>query len=184
MLTYMTRGKYGASYGDLSDPILYQTMQHSMQIFDHLTGVKELENPNHPVLRMWEGYEFALGIYAMMGNLEWTFKRGYADHEVGMFFYKAIKEMQSDDVGFVYETPPWVGDPAVIRSHRSNLQRRTRAPSVWKDCPKDWPYIWPLVDDTEAGYRLWISKSDKSRILEGSRARPDSATLERIVNWP
>jgi len=168
---------------DLPDPMLRQQMEEAMLIFDALTGIKPLPNPNHPVLGMWEGYEFALGIYAMMGNLEWTFKRGYADHKYMMFFHKAIKDMQGDDPEFTYLAPPWLRDPAVILSHRSNLQRRG-APTVWKNCPKNWPYIWPQLDESEAGYRLWISKADKSRILEGSRARPDSATLERIVNWP
>lgn len=184
VLTYMTRGHFGASHRDLSDTQLYQVMQQSTEIFDHLTGVKSLDNPNHPVLKMWEGYEFALGIYGMMGNLEWSFKRGYAEHDVMMFFYRAIKEMQSDDPEFTYETPPWVGDPAVIRSHRSNLHRRTKEPHPWKDCPDNWPYIWPQIDDTPQGYRLWLSRNDKKRIIEGSRARPDSDTLGRIVNWP
>jgi hypothetical protein len=183
LLTYMTREKYGASLADLPTPQLHQVLEHSMLIFDHLTGVKLLANANHPTIKMWEGYEFALGIYAMMGNMEWTFKRGYADHKYMMFFYRAIKEMQSDDPEFTYECPPWLGDSAVILSHRSNLVRRG-APKVWNNCPPNLPYIWPVINDTPEGYALFISRADKERVKKRERAITDKALVKRIVNWP
>lgn len=186
MITYMTRATFGTSHEDLDNARLHAVMEQSMSIFDDLTGVKELGDQRHPILGMWRGYEFALGIYAMMGNLEWTFHRGYADHKYMKFFYAAIKDMQSDDPGFTFDLPPWWGDIAVLLSHRSALMRMDKSTynGKWKNCPENWPFIWPQIDDSTQGYALWLSRVDKKLIREGKRTPPDKATLERIVNWP
>jgi hypothetical protein len=55
----------------------------------------------------------------------------------------------------------------------------------WENCPENWPYIWPKVDERfEGGYTLWISRAEKKMIKAGERERPDNETLKRIVNWP
>lgn len=187
MIIYCTRGKFGTSMADLDNARLHQQLETCITVFDDLTGVKPLGDQRHPILGMWRGYEFALGIFAMMGNMEWTFKRGYADHKYMKFFYSAIKEMQGDDPEFSFELPPWWGDPAVILSHRSALLRLDRAQysDTWKNCPRNWPFIWPQINpDHKDGYQLWLSRVDKELIAEGKRTAPDKATLERIVNWP
>ena len=42
--------------------------------------------------------------------------------------------------------PPWLGDPALHRSHQSNLVRKD--PAFYKerfpDVPDDLPYVWPV----------------------------------------
>jgi hypothetical protein len=185
MQTFMTRPSYGATGSDLDNVRLGKQMTESMQIFDHLTGVSPDFYPNHPVMGMWRGYEFALGIYTMMLNLEWVFRRGFADHKAFMFFYDAMKGMKEDDPEFYYETPPWLNDVPFLLSHRSNLMRK--APHLyegkWKNCPDNWPYIWPQVDD-EGGYNLFISRADKLRIKRGERRMPPKSVLAEVVNWP
>jgi len=183
VITYMTWSRYGKTAHDLTVPALSQQMSEAMDLFDQLTGIKD-EVP-HPALEMWRGYEFALGIYGMMLNIEWTFERGFANHDCFKFFSRALKEMQNDDPDFFYEPPPWLRDRAVFLSHRSNLTRRKLTDTSWKTTPKNWPYIWPRIDETrEEGYSLWLSKSDKMMVKEGKRSRPDKEVLDRIVNWP
>lgn len=187
MQTFMTRETYGKTAHDLDNSRLGKQMTECMQIFDTLTGVTPNFYPHHPAMKMWEGYEFALGIYAMMLNLEWTFKRGFASHKAITWFYKNIKQMQNDDPEFKYERPPWIDDPAVLLSHRSNLHRKNSSlyGEKWKNCPKNWPYIWPQIDFAHPeGYTLQISRADKKRIKDGERALPDSETMDRVINWP
>ena len=42
--------------------------------------------------------------------------------------------------------PPWLGDPALHRSHQSSLVRKD--PAFYKekfpDVPDDLPYVWPV----------------------------------------
>jgi Pyrimidine dimer DNA glycosylase len=185
MQTFFTWPQYGRIARDLDNPRLGKQMTECMQIFDHLTGVTPNFYPNHPVMGMWRGYEFALGIYAMMLNLEWTHARGFACHKALRFFYESIREMQQDDDEFTYEAPPWIRDPAVLLSHRSNLTRKNkdRYGKMWKNNPNNWPYIWPQIDfDHEDGYTLWVSKSDKLRLKKGEREWPDDETCDRIMN--
>jgi hypothetical protein len=187
MMTYMLREKYGASHADLDNARLHALLEDCMLIFDDLTGVTPYKNQNHPSLGMWRGYEFALGIYAMMGNLVWTFNKGFADQKYMKFFYAAIKEMQGDDPGFQYEMPPWWGDTDILLSHRSYLRSIDRGEygSKWKNCPRDWPMIWPRLDDGHPdGYTLWFGRGDKELVLKGLLTLPEEETLSRIVNWP
>jgi hypothetical protein len=186
MMTYLTRPKYGMALADLDNARLFQAMEDCMDIFDVLTGVKP-QPSQHPVYGMWRGYEYALGIYAMMGNLEWTFKRGYADHTYVKFFNTAIKEMRGEDPEFAYEPPPWFRDSDVILSHRSALVRLDKAEygSKWKQCPANWPTLWPQIDENrEDGYGLWLSKSDKELVKSKKLTRPPAETLQRVINWP
>lgn len=186
MMTWMTRARFGTSHADLDNARLRSLMEHSQVVFDDLTGVTPIADQRHPILGMWRGYEYGLGIYAMMANMEWTFHRGYAEQKVLKFFYSAIKEMQKDDPEFCFELPPWWGDPAVLLSHRSNLARHAPMEygDKWNNCPSNWPLIWPQLDDSAQGYSLWFSRIDRKLLRSGDRDRPDAATLERVVNWP
>jgi len=138
---------------------------------------------NHPVLRMWTGYEYGLGIYGMLFCLEWCMGRGYQD-KVMWDFKEAMDSWRREDRTLYFEYPPWREDLDVIRSHRSNLLRRDpkNYRGKWKDAPEIWPYIWPICDDSEeAGYKLLLSKSDKGRIASGERVLPEEV-MERISN--
>lgn len=187
MQTFMTRNRFGKTGTDLDNARLGKQMVECRQIFDTVTGVTPKFYPNHPAMKMWTGYEFALGIYAMMLNMEWTFNRGFASHKTFRWFGSTLQEMRTEDPEFSYEAPPWLNDSAVLLSHRSNLIRKDSQyyGTKWKNAPENWPYIWPIIDfDREDGYELRLSQADKKRIATGERAKPDEETLERIVNWP
>lgn len=181
MITWMTRKSIGATAQDLDITRLGNQRRETMQILDALTGVKSPVPPNHPVLKMWIGYEFGLAIYGMMMSMEWHMNRGYAD---GVFweFKRVIEALRVDEPGIHYEPPPWFQDTDVLQSHRSNLMRRdAQYNKTWKGTPALWPYLWPFVDDSEEGYSLMLSKSDKLRLKNKTRTLPKSV-MERIAN--
>ncbi|HEY2279438.1 MAG TPA: MSMEG_6728 family protein [Streptosporangiaceae bacterium] len=105
---------------------------------------------HHPAVRMWRGYEEALGAYGVAICREWR-RRGYADTcEV-----KIMDDLTAAGVPVPVRAepelraagglPPWLGDEALHRSHRSALVRKD--PEFYGpqfgDVPADLPYVWP-----------------------------------------
>ena len=88
---------------------------------------------NHPVTRMWTGYEEALKLYQNLTIEEWV-KRGYKN------------TMQLEQLDYKRITlPPWFGQKEFHRSHRSNLLRKDfEYYSQFFDEPADLEYYWPV----------------------------------------
>lgn len=95
---------------------------------------------NHPAVKMWRGYEDALRLYTCVMCDEWR-RLGFAD-TVREKVLAGCDLPVPEDVRY----PPWLGDPALHRSHQSNLIRKDAAfygprfPGV----PDDLPYHWPV----------------------------------------
>lgn len=88
---------------------------------------------NHPVTRMWTGYEEALKLYQNYTILEWI-DRGYNN---------TMKFEEIDHSSIVY--PLWFGQDLFHRSHRSNLLRKDyEYYSQYFDEPSDLEYHWPV----------------------------------------
>lgn len=88
---------------------------------------------NHPVTRMWAGYEEALKLYQNFTILEWI-DRGYNNN---------MKFEQIDHRNILL--PPWFGNNEFHRSHRSNLLRKDyEYYSEYFDEPSDLEYYWPV----------------------------------------
>ena len=90
---------------------------------------------NHPATRMWRGYTPALRHYTQVCIDEWL-HRGYKNTIV------LPDALPTDDKGY----PPWLGDPTIHASHRSNLLRKMPqhyACYGWTE-PSDLPYVWPV----------------------------------------
>jgi hypothetical protein len=88
---------------------------------------------NHPVTRMWTGYEEALKLYQNYTILEWI-DRGYNN---------TMKFEDIDHSSIVY--PSWFGSDEFHRSHRSNLLRKDyEYYSQYFDDPADLEYYWPV----------------------------------------
>jgi hypothetical protein len=88
---------------------------------------------NHPVTRMWTGYEEALKLYQNFTIEEWI-KRGY----------KNTMQLEKIDMRNI-KLPPWFGDEQLHRSHRSNLLRKDyEYYSQYFDEPSDLEYYWPV----------------------------------------
>ena len=71
--------------------------------------------------------------------------------------------------------PPWLGDPALHRSHQSNLVRKD--PAFYKehfpDVPDDLPYVWPVrsaAAQVRQGQRVSAHVHDRLKDLEDDAA--------------
>jgi hypothetical protein len=107
----------------------------------------------HPAVRMWAGYEEALVGYGLQVCRTWC-AAGRADTCAGSLlrdFTTRVRDAPvrpQQELARAGELPPWLGDPAFHRSHRSALLRkdpafyRERFPGV----PEDLPYVWPASD--------------------------------------
>jgi hypothetical protein len=101
---------------------------------------------HHPAVTMWRGYDEALGRYTFTVCAAWV-ERGHADTvaatmaaELGLATVRTQEELA--EAGAI---PPWLGDEAFHRSHRSALLRKDPElyGSVFTDVPDDLPYVWP-----------------------------------------
>lgn len=104
---------------------------------------------NHPAVKMWRGYEEALGRYSLVCCEVWL-ELGFADTcaatvradlaKVGITDIRTQPELAAVDA-----LPPWLGDERFHGSHQSSLVRKDpayyapRFPGV----PDDLPYHWP-----------------------------------------
>jgi hypothetical protein len=87
---------------------------------------------NHPVTRMWTGYEEALKLYQNHTIAEWM-NRGYKNN-------MAFEEIDYSTIIM----PPWFGSEDFHRSHRSNLLRKDfMYYSEFFSEPSDLEYVWP-----------------------------------------
>jgi hypothetical protein len=105
---------------------------------------------HHPAVRMWKGYEEALGSYGVTVCRTW-YSRGFADTcelklreelaQVGVTAPRSQEELA--DAGAL---PPWLGDEALHRSHQSSLLRKDPGfyRPLFPDTPDDLPYVWPI----------------------------------------
>jgi Pyrimidine dimer DNA glycosylase len=105
---------------------------------------------NHPAVLMWKGFEEALGRYGYVCCEVWT-ELGFGDtcaatiaadlRAAGVDTVRTQPELATAGA-----LPPWLGDEAVHRSHRSALVRKdaTRYRPLFPEVPDDLPYVWPV----------------------------------------
>lgn len=150
---------------------------------------------NHPAVLMWKGYEEALGRYGFTCCEVWT-ELGFGDTCAATIatdlraFGVATVRTQADlaDAGAL---PPWLGDDAVHRSHRSALVRKD--PDFYRplfpDVPDDLPYHWPVrspkvveAEQRRAANALKRREREQARAVveeERQRRREDDEYLTR-----
>jgi hypothetical protein len=130
------------------------------QRVEALQVLRGLTKPNygwrhHPAVKMWAGYEEALVRYGLDIAAVWT-ATGRADTTAatlladlragcGIAVVRTRPELESTG-----DLPPWLGDEALHRSHRSALVRKDPAfyRPLFGDVPDDLPYVWPPSDRT------------------------------------
>lgn len=118
----------------------------------------------HPATAMWAGHVPALVAYGRAMVDEWT-ARGGADStgwQIREFAPEAWDRAPDDDVA---PPPPWLGDEAFHRSHRSNLLRKDEEfyREVFPDDPAGLDYVWPVPAEGRTppaepphGRRAWV----------------------------
>ncbi|WP_109004706.1 MSMEG_6728 family protein [Streptomyces rishiriensis] len=124
----------------------------------------------HPAVRMWTGYEEALVRYGLeicrawcdLGHQDTCAATLVADFRAAqplaptatatstVTSSAALSAPVRDQARLAAagDLPPWLGDDAFHRSHRSALVRKdpvVYAP-LFPDVPDDLPYVWPVSD--------------------------------------
>jgi hypothetical protein len=141
---------------------------------------------HHPAVLMWKGFEEALGRYGFTCCQAWT-ELGFGDtcaltiatdlRAAGIETVRTQPEL--DAAGAL---PPWLGDEAVHRSHRSALVRKDQEHyrPLFPDIPDDLPYVWPVRSQAvrAAGQRKAENEARRhQRALE--RRRLEAERLRR-----
>jgi len=93
---------------------------------------------NHPIVKMWRGYELALLYYGFFVSYEWI-QRGYKDNMCDRF----INEMKKIGTKYMY-MPFWLGSKKFHASMKSNLLRKDKkwySQFGWK-VKNNLPYYW------------------------------------------
>jgi hypothetical protein len=107
----------------------------------------------HPAVRMWAGYEEALVRYGLDVCRVWR-DYGHQDNCAAMLVtdLAAVQPRTAvrgqEELAAAGELPPWLGDEALHRSHRSALVRKDpdRYAALFPGVPDDLPYVWPSSD--------------------------------------
>ena len=90
---------------------------------------------NHPIVRMWEGYEPSLQLYHNLCINEWI-NQGYNNN----------MELENITEPIVY--PHWLGNKSFHSSHRANLLRNDyeyNSQFKWEEDSEN-PYTWYDID--------------------------------------
>jgi pyrimidine dimer DNA glycosylase len=100
---------------------------------------------HHPAVKMWRGHREALAAYGATICRAWI-DLGHADTVLQQIEALAPDGLQTEDELVAHGLmPPWLGDEAFHRSHRSSLVRKD--PDWYRrffpDVPDDLPYVWP-----------------------------------------
>ncbi|MGW0119925.1 MSMEG_6728 family protein [Streptomyces sp. NPDC003327] len=152
MQTFLPYESSSASAAVLDPKRLGKQRVEALQVFRGLT-VEDYGWRRHPAVRMWAGYEEALVRYGLDVCAVWT-GQGRADTCAVTLLddYRAWRPSGTvrgqDELARADELPPWLGNPAFHRSHRSALVRKDPAHyrARFPDVPDDLPYVWPASD--------------------------------------
>ncbi|KQX61268.1 MSMEG_6728 family protein [Streptomyces sp. Root1310] len=150
MQTFLPYADFTASAAALDPRRLGKQRVEALQVLRGLT-VAGYGWRHHPAVRMWTGYEEALVRYGLEVCGLWT-ASGRADtcatSLVAGFGREPAGIRSQRRLAEAGELPPWLGDPAFHRSHRSALVRKDPefyAPQ-FPGVPDDLPYVWPASD--------------------------------------
>ena len=106
------------------------------QVLNVLLGRTETKGwRNHPITKMWVGYEDALKLYFNLCVQEWV-NRGYNNN------------MLLEDIPDTIKYPNWLGNDLFHSSHRANLLRKDSefySDWGWNE-DSDNPYAWYDTD--------------------------------------
>lgn len=169
--TFLPYPDFARSAAVLDGPRLGKQRVETLQV------LRALELPdygwvNHPAVRMWRGCTPALVAYGLACTAAWT-SGGRADSTerlIGEFAPQVVGRGQDDLAELM---PPWLGDEALHRSHRSALLRKDPGfyrPLFGDDDPDDLPYVWPDPPSLEPparspGRLVWVARPETPQAL-------------------
>jgi hypothetical protein len=144
--TFLPFPDLAASAEVLDDRRLGKQRVETLQILRALT-CEGYGWASHPAVTMWRGHVPALATYGLTVVGAWT-DRGYADTTAELIaeFTHGAGPLTPAELHRSGALPPWWGNEAVHRSHRSALLRKDPAwyaPRLPADTPDDLDYVWP-----------------------------------------
>lgn len=149
MQTFVPYSDFAATARVLDDKRLGKQRVEVIQIVRALTW-PDYAWKSHPAVLMWKDHEEALGRYGLTMCEAWT-ARGFGDTcaetiatdlaGAGVTAIRSYEDLAADGA-----LPGWLFDPALLRSHRSNLIRKDPGyyRQLFPDVPDDLPYVWPV----------------------------------------
>jgi hypothetical protein len=144
MQTFLPDPDFARSASMLDRSRLGKQRVETLQVF-RATHVPGYGWRHHPAARMWRGHEEALVAYAVAICDAWT-EAGHTDTVRATIVREFGREPRSqDELAAAGLLPPWLGDDAFHRSHRSALVRKEpeHYRSLFPEVPDDLPYVWP-----------------------------------------
>jgi hypothetical protein len=156
MQTFMPSENYAESARVLDNKRLHKQALEGWQILMNLLEVDPDGNPrsakgwrNHPAVKMWRGYEYALHEYVQVMVAEWK-RRGYKS---------TIDEKAAKTIALLTTTnrdlPPWLNNKytaeTVTSTHRQALLAKNYdwyKQFGWEEdygqMPESYEYYWPV----------------------------------------
>jgi hypothetical protein len=150
MQTFLPDPDFSVSASLLDSKRLGKQRVEALQVFraQHVPGYGWR---HHPAAAMWRGFDEALVAYGVAICDAWV-ALGHADTVRSTLVAELGRAPRSqaelDRLGLL---PPWLGDEAFHRSHRSALVRKDpqRYRAMFPDVPDDLPYVWPSSAGTD-----------------------------------
>ncbi|WP_395401874.1 MSMEG_6728 family protein [Arthrobacter sp. UC242_113] len=181
MQTFLPYPDFQQSAAALDTPRLGKQRVEALQTLRALV-IPEYGWQSHPAIRMWMGHVPALTLYGLAMVDEWT-KRGFADNTRDNIREFAPQAAHPDYAAKIL-LPPWLGDPELHLSHRSNLIRKDPRfyEEVFPGTEHGLEYVWPeprhefLPEDPE-GEVLWILRE---HVGHGNPERLDKVGLPAV----
>ncbi|WP_129843216.1 MSMEG_6728 family protein [Streptomyces sp. RFCAC02] len=154
MQTFLPYPGFAASAAVLDPRRLGKQRVEALQVLRGLT-VPGYGWRNHPAVRMWTGYREALVRYGLEVCAVWS-AAGRADTCAASLVTgfgaagggRGGAVRGQEELAAAGEVPPWLGDEAFHRSHRSALVRKDPGfyGGLFPGVPDDLPYVWPASD--------------------------------------
>ena len=139
MNTFLPYADFSKSAKCLDYKRLGKQRVEAWQIYLALTK-KNYGWKNHPVVKMWKGYELSLLCYGLEISKEWK-NRGYKDTLGQKMWEKLLSKVFS---GQRIINPNWLGSRKFHSAMRSNLLRKDKkyySKFGWKE-KNNLPYYW------------------------------------------
>ncbi|RZS90003.1 hypothetical protein EV189_1785 [Motilibacter rhizosphaerae] len=144
MQTFLPHPGFVASARVLDDRRLGKQRVETFQVLRALTW-PDYGWKNHPVSRMWRGFVPALVCYGLACIEAWE-RRGRVDATRGLLLeFTGGRVPEWGELRDTGQLPPWLGDEAVHRSHRSRLVAKEPESyaAVFPGEAPDLDYVWP-----------------------------------------
>lgn len=148
MQTFVPYGKsFAGNAAVLDRQRLGKQRVEGLQILRTLKGIN-YGWQHHPAVKMWDGYEDALGYYTLSVCARWTsygYKDTCADKVREILPHLKEISLHYEPLRGTVRLPEWLDDPEVMVSHQSNLIRKKPDyyQQFWPDVPDYLPYKWP-----------------------------------------